>query len=108
MVDPATLTQRDVVVATFAPKRTDDLKPCALSVVGWRGEWFVWWEIMPDDGGPYVGQLAMGSTALQPPCVWVPWEDLADVELPTDTATASPFNVHPLWNSSAHGKDPKP
>lgn len=74
----------DEVVATFKPLRMDDLKPHARAWVGVRMRWLAGWEIQPEDGGPYVGQMAMTPHEPTPaglePIGWVPLCDLADVE----------------------------
>jgi hypothetical protein len=70
----------DWVVATFAPKRMDDLKPEAKMAMGMRGSWQASWLV---DEGPYSGQMAMvPSNALwKAGCRvgWVPLCDLFDV-----------------------------
>lgn len=68
----------DVVTATYAPARRDDLVDGAAAVIGIRGHWQASWII---EGGDYAGQWAMawrGETAL--PFAWVPLCDLADVD----------------------------
>jgi hypothetical protein len=82
----------DRIVATFQPKRTDNLKPAAAGYVGWRGEFECLWKITEEDGGPYVGQhawrvieengLAHGG--------WIPTEDLIDIESRSDTHIGDP------------------
>lgn len=51
------LQQNNTVVATFQPKRVDDLKPGAASLIGQSGEWRAIWII--DDSEEYNGQWAM-------------------------------------------------
>lgn len=76
----------DVVTATFRPQRTDDLKPHTRNWVGVRMRWCAAWEIDAEDGGPYVGQMAMTPHDPTPaglePIGWVPLRDLANVEAP--------------------------
>jgi hypothetical protein len=50
------LTQYDIVIATFQPGRTDDLRAGAREVIGYRGQWEAAWVI---EDGPYEGQWAM-------------------------------------------------
>lgn len=77
------LNRHDIVVATFAPQRRDDLKDGGADFIGWRGEWQVCWEI---EEGDYAGQWALAPFPLwanefTPPFGWVPECDLADIEL---------------------------
>jgi hypothetical protein len=88
------LERYDVVLATFQPRRTDDLKEHARAWVGVRMRWCAAWEIDEDDGGPYVGQMAMTPHDPTPPGLewlgWVPFCDLADVEAPNVRANLDP------------------
>jgi hypothetical protein len=78
--------QHDVFWATLDPVRTDDLRHDAPRWVGHRLRWYAAWWIEPEDGGPYVGQLAcmpwhkpgepVGSA---PRTGWFPMADLSDV-----------------------------
>lgn|GEM_PF-1717388 len=86
--DRPILQPYDLVRATFAPKRIDDLKPEAAWWVGKTASWRVAWLITPEDGGPYVGQWAMtlsresdAETGPHNAVGWVPSGDLEDVEL---------------------------
>lgn len=63
------------IVATFAPQRTDDLRPDFSLPVGYRGEWEALWVI---ERGPYEGQWCFWPTDRR--SGWVPLCDLADVE----------------------------
>lgn len=65
----------DVVVATFQPKRLDDLKPEARNWIGYRGTWEYLWTI---EAGNYIGQIAFGllKDRHKAPFVWVPECDL--------------------------------
>lgn len=80
------LERFEVVTATFRPQRTDDLKPHARAWIGVRMRWCAAWEIEAEDGGPYVGQMAMIPQGPTPDGLdwlgWVPLCDLADVEAP--------------------------
>lgn len=69
----------DTVVATFAPKRTDDLKPGAAEFIGQRCVWQAAW---PIEEGPYAGQWAMTwyGDSPRPPFAWTPLCDLTDIE----------------------------
>mgnify|MGYP003348215395 CR=1 FL=1 len=71
------LKQHDVVIATFSPTRTDDLKPGVMQMIGSRLEWSAGWCI---EDGPYKGQQAMIPCA-DPWFAWVPECDLTDIEL---------------------------
>jgi hypothetical protein len=80
------LERFDVVLATFQPRRTDDLKKHARAWIGVRMRWCAGWEIDAEDGGPYAGQMAMTPHEPTPaglePIGWVPFCDLADVDAP--------------------------
>jgi len=77
-----TLELYDVVVATFQPQRTDDLKNNADKFIGVRCKWEAVWEI---EDGPYEGQFAMSTVDFEiqrkygSSFVWVPQCDLKDV-----------------------------
>lgn len=75
------IRQLDRVVATFAPKQHDTLRPASIPHIGWRGEWQAIWEI---EEGTYVGQMAWMPTGIS--LGWVPSEDLDDVTLPVTEA----------------------
>jgi hypothetical protein len=83
--DEETIYQHDVIEATFQPRRTDDLKPPAVEMIGQRREWYVSWQIEPDDDGPYVGEFACSFHSdppdPHPDFVWVPSGDLTDITL---------------------------
>ncbi len=49
-----------VVRAVFNPKRLDTLRPECLPFIGKTGLFQAMWKIDEEDGGPYVGQWAMG------------------------------------------------
>lgn len=75
----------DRITGYFEPKNMDTLKPEALPYVGRLMTFQALWIITEDDGGPYVGQWAMGP-AYDPdeedmeifPFGWVPSEDIRD------------------------------
>ena len=67
---------RSRIVATFQPKRTDNLRPEAAGAIGWRGEWTYAWTM--DEEDPYPGQVAY-LPVNGPFWHWVPEEDLVDV-----------------------------
>ena len=79
----STVQRHDIIDATFRPKRIDSLRPGMARWVGYRGRFCVWWTVTPEDGGPYVGQYAIGPEAAR--CVpghmlpldglWAPQED---------------------------------
>jgi hypothetical protein len=83
-MDTNDIEQFTKVIATFAPKRTDDLSKGAKQLVGVRGLWFAAWEI---EDGEYEGQMAMTWMGDQPPhrsiwdtIGWAPLCDLSDIE----------------------------
>jgi hypothetical protein len=65
------LRQHDVVEGTFQPKRTDDLKPGAVALIGASGKWQALWII---EDGTYKGQWAMApyEWEVMPPFCWTP------------------------------------
>jgi hypothetical protein len=72
------MKQFDRVKATFAPVRTDDLKPEAAKMIGVEGEFEAVWIV--DHGCPYDGQWAMAPSRELFDAgfrvVWVPFCDL--------------------------------
>lgn len=66
--------------ARFQPKRTDNLKPEAVAVVGHILDWEYGWTITERDGGPYVGQTAWLPTDRRLRLGWAPDEDLERIE----------------------------
>ena len=73
-----------IVLAEFAPKRTDDLKPDAVRMIGRAGHFEALWVI--DDEGPYHGQWAMrlpGEWRVKS-AIWVPLSDLTILEPHTE------------------------
>lgn len=76
-VAPAwSLTRR----ATFQPKRTDNLRPEAVQLIGLTMGWRGLWRISEEDGGPYAGQVAWQPVDETARLGWVPDEDLVDAE----------------------------
>lgn len=78
------------IVATFSPKRTDDLRPDLAPPIGYRGEWRFCWEI--DHDSPYLGQWCLMPTDHNVRSGWVPISDLADIvgDVPNETASSVP------------------
>jgi hypothetical protein len=77
-----TVKRFDRVLATFAPRRRDDLKPQAVAWIGRRVEWSAEWIV---EDGAYAGQWAMRPSDPSPPAGlqtlgWVPFCDLTDLE----------------------------
>lgn len=79
------LRQYDKIRGIMEPKRTDDLKPSAFWFVGQERDWDVLWMIEPEDGGPYVGQFAIGMVLKdgepRPDFTWVPECDIRVTEV---------------------------
>jgi len=76
------LRRYDEVIATFQPKRTDDLKPGVVAYFGHRGRWQVAWRITEEDGGSYVGQWALAPWDVDERFGWLGWapeEDFRDI-----------------------------
>lgn len=73
------LNQFDRVVARFAPRRTDDLRPAVLPWIGLTSTWVAWKRI--PEGHPHAGEWAMlpEGDVLIPPR-WSPLGDLEIVE----------------------------
>lgn len=69
----------DIFDATFQPRRTDDLKPLAIPIIGWRGQWQAMWKV---DSGEYAGQWAFGihneleQLGRYSGIIWIPQCDL--------------------------------
>lgn len=63
-------------VATFEPKRRDNLRSEAVGFIGQTLRWRGLWVVTDEDGGPYVGQVVWepGDRSLW--FGWVPDEDL--------------------------------
>jgi hypothetical protein len=78
-----TLNRFDTVVATFNPKILNDLKSGVEKHIGKRTTFMASWTV---EDGRYEGQWAMTPTIATElyPCVWVPYEDLDDIELKGD------------------------
>jgi hypothetical protein len=76
MSESPCIQQYDEVEATFAPQRTDDLKPGCETWIGRRARWAAEWII---EDGPYQGQWAMVQHETGAPMAWSPLCDLADV-----------------------------
>jgi hypothetical protein len=76
--------QFDRFIATFQPKRTDDLKPGAEAIIGKRLEWEASYVIDQEDGAEYAGQFACALLSEDPDVpglfVWTPACDLVDIE----------------------------
>ena len=68
------------IIATFQPKRIDDLQGGAESLIGWRGAWMFCWIMDETDGGPYVGMKVYVPADHGVRLGWVPECDLADIE----------------------------
>lgn len=66
------------ITATFAPKRTDDLRPELTPPIGYRGKWAFCWVI--DHGGPYLGQWCLMPLDHSLRSGWVPITDLVDID----------------------------
>lgn len=64
------------MLATFAPKRRDTLKPEATPFIGRTMEWRELWVVTEDDGGPYIGQTVWEPVDRGIWFGWVPDEDL--------------------------------
>jgi len=71
------MTPGDRLNATFAPRRTDDLKPGVADYVGTKSDFEVLWKI---DEGPYAGEFAM-RLPLDWECdgVWTPSGDFRSI-----------------------------
>lgn len=67
------------VLATFAPRNLETLRPGVADFVGWRGEWTAQWQIKEEDDIGYVGQWAWTPSDRSAPFAWAPTEDLEDV-----------------------------
>ncbi len=79
---PKTRLKRfDRFKATFQPRDLATLKPDAGAHIGERGEWEAAWLIEDDDSERFAGQWAC-TGPLAEPYVWVPEEDLVDIEMP--------------------------
>lgn len=65
----------EVIFATFAPRRTGDLKPGTISFIGRLGAFEVLWRI---EDGDYAGEFAMRLPASWQVngAIWVPNGDL--------------------------------
>jgi hypothetical protein len=79
-VDEVTVVERDwdfgdIVTATFRPKRTDDLHPDTLPLVGKTIEWDYAWT-NEDFEGNYPGQPVFTPKDRTLGWRWVPLEDL--------------------------------
>lgn len=75
--------------ATFAPTRTDDLRPEALPLIGQTREWEFEGTM---DEGPYCGQAiwTLIREAGEPWVGWFPDEDLTSAIPPESSADARP------------------
>ena len=73
------MQQFDVVTATFKPKRSDDLREHARTMIGKTMQWMAGWEI---EDGPYSAQYAMIPQRVSSELVggWVPECDLEILE----------------------------
>jgi len=73
------IEQHQKVVATFLPKRFDDLQEWAKPLIGKRLELYAAW---PIEEGQFAAEMAFISTA-DPPTFhgWVPESDLVAVEV---------------------------
>ena len=81
------LQKHDLVIATFTPVVTTDIRPDARVAIGERGEFQALWII---EDGPYAGDWAMmplDSKRFR--CTWVPLCDLSDIELLESYRTSS-------------------
>ena len=74
------MQQFEKVQAYFEPKRVETLRDEAKPFIGMLMTFEALWLIEESDGGPYVGQWAMGSSAANGidclPFGWVPQEDI--------------------------------
>jgi hypothetical protein len=70
----------DTFIATFQPRRTDDLKPGVAEWIGWSGVWQAMWMIQEGESTKFVGQWACAPqydrNTVSLPFAWVPDEDL--------------------------------
>ena len=70
----------DVVEATFRPKRTGNLRPELVPLIGLRWTWEVYW--IQEEGDSYEGQWVLMPRPMRDDFGWwVPQEDLVDVRL---------------------------
>lgn len=70
------IRQFDTIVARFAPRRRDDLRPGAAACVGHVGVWTAMWIIEPGEGDD-AGQWAMSHEGTgRWPFLWAPLGDL--------------------------------
>lgn len=72
------------VTATFRPKRTDTLRPCAIECVGKRYVFDFCW--VAEDHETYAGQRIWLAREML--CGWVPEEDLENMTPAGDYANA--------------------
>ena len=78
------LQRFDKVLATFSPRRVDDLRDEAPAAIGLRGVFAAAWLI---EEGPYRGQWAMSPNDFERfRFGWVPLCDLSDVEVQAGAA----------------------
>ena len=78
-MEPVSITTATLILGTFAPQRTDDLRPGTAPYIGQRRRWYVGGII---EAGPYTGDRYCDPflEPLWPGFGWVPLCDLADVE----------------------------
>ena len=71
------LVRHDLIVATFNPLKTSDLRDDCRALIGKRCSFTAGWEI---ESGVYAGQMAMVPAWWPCNIGWVPECDLQDLE----------------------------